>query len=65
MFASLPTPLQFLLASQVQPCKVPPGHDVTTQGATASNMYLLDYGQVRLACPASGISRNKLPEEQP
>ena len=52
MFASLPTPLQFLLASQVQPCKVPPGHDVTIQGGTASKMYLLDYGRVRLTCPA-------------
>ena len=52
MFASLPTPLQFLLASQVQPCKVPPGHDVTTQGGTASKMYLLDYGRVRPTCPA-------------
>lgn len=49
MFADVPTPLLFLLASHIQPRMFPPGHDISLQGAPATKMWMLHYGQASAA----------------
>lgn len=46
ILGTLPTPLQYLLSAQIQPRKLPPGHDICLQGAPANKIWLLHLGRV-------------------
>ena len=46
VFGSLPSPLQFLVASHARPKRYPPGFDISIQGASATKIWLLEFGKV-------------------